>query len=57
VLGLMENKVSIGITQMQENDSIEGLVGRADSMLYEAKHRGRGQFVADEVSEVRIKAV
>jgi len=29
-------------------------------MLYEAKHRGRGQFVADEVSEVseaRIKAV
>jgi diguanylate cyclase (GGDEF)-like protein len=57
VLGLMENKVSIGIAQMQETDSIEGLIGRADSMLYEAKHRGRGQFVADEVSEVRIKAV
>ena len=57
VLGLMENKVSIGVTQMQETDSIESLVGRADSMLYEAKHRGRGQFVADEVSEVRIKAV
>jgi two-component system cell cycle response regulator len=57
VLSQMENKVSIGISQMQKADSIEGLIGRADSMLYEAKHRGRGQFVADEVSEVRIKAV
>ena len=57
VLNQMENKVSIGIAQMQETDSIESVVGRADSMLYEAKHRGRGQFVTDEVSEVRIKAV
>ncbi|MBI3778737.1 MAG: GGDEF domain-containing protein [Gammaproteobacteria bacterium] len=57
VLSLMDNKVSIGIAQMRDDDNIESLIGRADSVLYEAKHRGRGQFVTDEVSEVRIKAV
>lgn len=56
ILGLMDNKVSIGIAQMQENESIESLVGRADAVLYEAKHRGRGRFVTDEAKEQKVKA-
>ncbi len=55
ILNLMENKVSIGIAQMQENESIESLVGRADAVLYEAKHRGRGRFVTDEAKEQKVK--
>jgi two-component system, cell cycle response regulator len=57
ILGLMNHKVSIGIAQMQDNESIESLIGRTDTVLYEAKHRGRGRFVTDEVKEVQIKAV
>ncbi len=57
ILGLIENKSSIGIAQMQETDSIEKLVGRADAALYEAKHQGRGRFVVDEAKELRAKAV
>ena len=57
ILTLMDNKVSIGIAQMQENESIESLVGRADAVLYEAKHRGRGRFVTDEINEPRVKVV
>lgn len=57
ILSLMDNKVSIGIAQMQETDSIEPLVGRADAALYDAKRRGRSQFVTDEVSLLRSKAV
>ncbi len=57
ILSLMEYKVSIGIAQMRENEGIESLVGRADAVLYEAKHRGRGRFVTDEVKELRVKVV
>lgn len=55
ILNMIENKVSIGIAQMQDGESIESLIGRADSVLYAAKHRGRGRFVADEENEVASK--
>ncbi len=57
VIGLMDGKVSIGIAQLQGTDTAESLIGRADSVLYEAKHRGRGQYVADESVELRSQAV
>lgn len=56
LLGLMDNTVSIGIAQMRDGESIDSLVGRADAVLYKAKHQGRGRFVADEENEVTSKA-
>ena len=55
ILGLMDHRVSIGIAQMQETDSIDGLLGRADSVLYNAKHRGRGRYVTDEIGSPATK--
>ncbi|HEC13205.1 MAG TPA: GGDEF domain-containing protein [Acidiferrobacteraceae bacterium] len=42
VLKWMDNKVSIGIAQMQVAEDSVSLVARADAALYDAKHRGRG---------------
>ena len=51
VLGLMESKVSIGITAINNGTpdelTLEEFIHRADNALYEAKHRGRGQAVVD----------
>jgi len=44
ILDGMEGKVSIGIAQCLQSDTIDTLVGRSDAALYEAKHRGRGQY-------------
>jgi two-component system cell cycle response regulator len=55
ILGLMDHRVSIGIAQMRESDSIESLVGRADGVLYNAKHRGRGCYVTDEFGSSATK--
>ena len=57
ILGLFDNKCSIGIAQMRETENIEKLVGRTDAALYEAKHQGRGRFATDEVQELKAKAV
>jgi two-component system, cell cycle response regulator len=43
VLSGMEGKVSIGVTQLREKDTLDTLVGRADAALYDAKRRGRGR--------------
>jgi len=55
ILGLMDHRVSIGIAQMRESDTIESLVGRADSVLYNAKHRGRGRYITDEIGSSATK--
>ena len=51
VLELMGNKVSIGITAISPDTpdglSLESFFHRADSALYEAKHRGRGRTIVD----------
>ncbi len=57
VIGLIDGKVSIGIARLRESDTVAGLIGRADAALYEAKHRGRGQFVADEAMAPRSDVV
>ncbi len=48
LLESMKNRVSIGIAQLRESDTIESLVARADAALYEVKRNGRGRFQADE---------
>ncbi len=51
VLQLMENKVSIGITDINPNTpdglTLGEFIHRADKALYEAKHRGRGRIMVD----------
>lgn len=38
---------SVGITAMRENDTADGLIGRADQALYRAKHSGRDRIELD----------
>lgn len=51
VLQMMENKVSIGITDINPNTAdgltLEEFIHRADKALYEAKHQGRGRIMVD----------
>ena len=37
--------ISVGVTQLQKEDSIEKVISRADSALYKAKNNGRNQVV------------
>ena len=53
ILELMENRVSIGIALIKADDTAESLVACTDAALYEAKHRGRGQYVI--AGTVRLK--
>lgn len=61
ILAELDYCVSIGLAMMQENDSIDALIGRADSALYKAKHSGRGCVVLAEEGHVmkpsEVKAV
>ena len=54
VLAMMENKISIGISSIDQttHDSLtlEEFIHRADNALYAAKHQGRGRVVVDEYS-------
>ncbi len=56
ILAAMDGKVSIGIAQLNAEDSVESLIARADEALYEAKERGRGQVVLDNELVTQTKA-
>ena len=42
---MMEFTVSIGVTAMSADDSMNDILARADNALYEAKGAGRDRFV------------
>jgi diguanylate cyclase (GGDEF)-like protein len=39
--------ISIGATISQENDTIESMIKRADTLLYQSKNQGRNQITMD----------
>ena len=43
--GKVHVNISMGITLIQDNDSYEQIIERADGALYEAKVRGKNQFM------------
>ncbi len=45
---IITTTISMGITQLQSNSSVEDCIIKADEALYEAKNRGRNQVVAWE---------
>lgn len=45
VAGKVHVNISMGITLIQDNDSYEQIIERADGALYEAKVRGKNQFM------------
>ena len=55
ILLQMNNKVSMGIAQMLPKDTPIELAARCDSVLYEAKENGRGQFVSSRTTVSKPK--
>lgn len=56
ILNTLKNSVSIGIAQMEADDTMDSLIGRADAALYEVKRNGRGHIVlADETTKQQKK--
>jgi len=45
--------VSIGVAQLQSNETTEKAIARADAMLYRSKHNGRNQVSVDKEIEPR----
>jgi PleD family two-component response regulator len=45
--GLLNGNItaSFGVTELKLNDDLTSLIGRADELLYEAKHGGRNCVV------------
>ncbi|MCA8968897.1 MAG: GGDEF domain-containing protein [Planctomycetes bacterium] len=41
--------ISIGLTDLRSDDSVESLLRRADQALYASKHRGRNRFSIDSL--------
>lgn len=55
VLAGMQGKVSIGVGQMREGDTVDTLVGRTDAALYDAKSRGRGRISCSDQHGANIQ--
>lgn len=47
--------ISIGASQYQKEDTLEKLIGKADSALYQAKERGRNQVQVIDKEKASIK--
>ncbi len=49
-LQMMDNRISVGIAELDEGEQAEQLIARADAALYRAKREGRGRiiFAADQ---------
>jgi diguanylate cyclase (GGDEF)-like protein len=45
---LLRVTISLGATKFREGDTLENIVARADSCLYQAKNSGRNRWVLDE---------
>jgi len=48
----MRITVSVGVTQLRENEEFQGAIERADRMMYRAKSLGRNRVVGDRVEEL-----
>ena len=58
ILKQMNKSVSIGIAQLLPSDTTKSLMQRCDSVLYEAKEKGRGQIAISHIKSVtRVKSV
>ena len=44
------------IAPIKANDTVASFIARTDAALYEAKHRGRGQFVVAEAMALKEAA-
>lgn len=52
VLEMMDGRISAGVAELEDHETIDALVARADAALYRAKHQGRGQVVIAAHGEV-----
>jgi diguanylate cyclase (GGDEF)-like protein len=43
----MQPTISIGVTELRDDDSMDELLQRADKVLYQAKHNGRNQVIKE----------
>lgn len=52
ILKQMKEQVSIGIAQLLPSDTTKSLIQRCDSVLYEAKEKGRGRIMVSHIKSV-----